>query len=94
MEKSKNVAVYQHCLIFVTNGSIILISPLIQTNSRYLSTNRQNSTNYTFCQSEDDASKIAEHEVYWYLANINTRNSTISEDYPSWVTKNNAHNTL
>ena len=44
----ENVTGYRHCIILVTTESIIVISPLIQTNSCYQSTNRQSLTNNTF----------------------------------------------
>ena len=40
--------------------------------------------------AENDIPKVEEYEVYHYLTNIDTKKSTISEDYPSWITKHNA----
>ena len=40
--------------------------------------------------AENDIPKVEEYEVYHYLTNMGTKKSTISEDYPSWITKHNA----
>ena len=40
--------------------------------------------------AENDIPKVEEYEAYHYLINIDTKKSTISEDYPSWITKHNA----
>ena len=40
--------------------------------------------------AENDIPKVEEYEVYHYLTNIDTKKSTISDDYPSWITKHNA----
>ena len=39
----------------------------------------------------DSPGEIEEYIVHYHLENIDTTKSTISEDYPSWITKNNAH---
>ena len=72
------------------------------SNKFLLSINKQTKLNQLhICQSEDDALKIAEHKVYQYLPRWygdkeirNIRRLCGGEgvgDYPSWVTKNNAH---
>ena len=39
----------------------------------------------------DDIPSVEEFKVNSHLENIDTTQATISEDYPSWISKNNLH---
>ena len=48
-------------------------------------------TDFSITAKESESSlKVEEHEVYFHLKNLDTSKSTISEDYPTWITKHNA----
>ena len=59
-------------------------------NDHYLQTNNI-TTDFPEIPTTINNINVSEEEVYNLMTKIDTKKSTHSEDFPSWITKNNAH---
>ena len=60
-------------------------------NNYYLETHESADISFPSIPSTADDKPVEEYEVFKLLTDINTHKATNSEDFPAWVSQNNAH---